>query len=374
MAIIVDVAAVTALGQTLSESWRKLSAGESAIREIARFDTADYHSNVGAAIDYQHHDGHRSRLLSLIGLVLDQLGPVPADAKVITATTKAGIDNLERSQRGEHVHLGDIRLAAVAEMVTEKLHLAEVGGNVSAACASSTMAISLGASWIRAGWTDVVLVVCADLLTEFVFSGFSALGALSPNACRPFDHDRSGLSLGEGPAALLLMSRERVMREQRTVLGEVAGWGAANDATHITAPDRHGTGLANAIKKALRSADLSAEEIGAVSAHGTGTVYNDAMELNALKQIFGARPIPAHSVKGALGHTLGAAGGIEAAIGLCTLQKQVLPPTVGLANPDDGALGWVDSNPAPFTGDNLLTVNSGFGGINAAIILNRGQG
>jgi 3-oxoacyl-[acyl-carrier-protein] synthase II len=374
MAIIVDVAAVTALGQTLSESWRKLSAGESAIRRIARFDTVEYHSNVGAAIDHQHHDRHRSRLFSLIGLLLDQLGPVPTDAKVLTATTKAGIDNLERSQRGEHVHLGDIRLAAVAEMVTEKLHLSEVGGNVSAACASSTMAISLGASWIRAGRTDVVLVVCADLLTEFVFSGFSALGALSPSACRPFDHDRCGLSLGEGAAALLLMSRKRVMREQRTMLGEVTGWGAANDATHITAPDRHGTGLANAIKKALLAAGLAAEEIGAVSAHGTGTVYNDAMELNALQQIFGARPIPIHSVKGALGHTLGAAGGIEAAIGLCSLQKQMLPPTVGLVNPDGRALGWVDNNPATFTGDNLLAVNSGFGGINAAIILKRGQG
>lgn len=374
MAIIADAVAVTALGQTLSQSWRNLCAGKSAIRSIQRFDTAAYQSRVGAAADYPHKDTYRSRIFSLINLVLDQLGPVPADTMVLTATTKAGIDNLERSQKGERVALSDIRLAAVAEMVTERLNLSATGGNVSAACASSTLAISLGASWIRNGSADVVLVVCVDLLSEFVFSGFSALGALSAQACQPFDRHRRGLSLGEGAAALLLMSNERVRCEQRDVLGEVVGWGATNDAVHITAPDRHGAGLASAILTALQTANLTVEEIRAVSAHGTGTVYNDAMELTALQQISGDRSIPAHSVKGAIGHTLGAAGGIEVALGLCSLKEQKLPPTVGLVTPDPQALGWVADTPTAFEGTHLLSMNSGFGGINAALILKRGPG
>ena len=373
MAIIVNVAAVTALGKTLFQSWRGLCAGKSAIRPIERFDTAAYHSKVGAAVELSHQDRRRSRIFSLIDMVLDQLGPVPVDTMVLTATTKAGIDNLERSQNGERVDLNDVRLAAVAEMVTKRLNLSVTGGNVSAACASSTMAISLGASWIGARRADAVLVVCADLLSEFVFSGFSALGALSESACRPFDRHRSGLSLGEGAAALLLMSEKLAMREQRKVLGEVVGWGATNDAAHITAPDRHGAGLASAILKALRTARLTAEDIAAVSAHGTGTIYNDAMELKALQQVFGDRPIPTHSVKGAIGHTLGAAGGIEATFGLCCLKEQVLPPTVGLLAPDHLANGWVDNASTTFTGTYLLSMNSGFGGINAALILKRGQ-
>ena len=166
------------------------------------------------------------------------------------------------------------------------------------------------------------------------------------------------------------MGRRRTsQREKRGRLGTILGWGVANDAAHITAPAKSGRGLIQAIQQALETAGRKAEEIAAVNAHGTGTVYNDIMELTAFRKIFGERKVPLYSVKGAIGHTLGAAGGIEVALGLKTLAAQTVPPTVGLREPMKEAVPLVSREPQPFSGDCLLTTNSGFGGINAALIL-----
>ena len=125
--------------------------------------------------------------------------------------------------------------------------------------------------------------------------------------------------------------------------------------------------------KTLDIAGRNADEIAAVCAHGTGSVYNDLMELKALNQVFGNRRLPVFSIKGSIGHTLGAAGGIEAAVGLRALSEQTAPPTVGFSNPEIGAENKVSFQPSTFSGDCLLTTNSGFGGINAALILEKGS-
>jgi 3-oxoacyl-[acyl-carrier-protein] synthase II len=212
-----------------------------------------------------------------------------------------------------------------------------------------------------------------DVITDFVFSGFSALQALSPQPCRPFDRSRDGLTLGEGAAVLHFMSVDRAERERRKPLALVVGWGVSNDATHITAPARDGCGLIRAIDKALHLAQLDSDQIAAVSAHGTGTVYNDAMELTAFRHVFGDRSLPVYSVKGAIGHTLGAAGGIEVALAARALSEGVVPPTVGLLEPEPEAESLVSTRARNITGQTLLTTNSGFGGINAAIILKSGS-
>ena len=151
---------------------------------------------------------------------------------------------------------------------------------------------------IAGGRADVVMICCMDLVTEFVFSGFACLGALSQTPCRPFDRSRSGLTLGEGAASLLLMSDERARRERRTRLGTILGWGAVNDASHITAPARDACGLVRAIRLALKMSACQARDIDVICAHGTGTVYNDLMELKAFSQVFGEHNIPLYSVKG----------------------------------------------------------------------------
>jgi 3-oxoacyl-[acyl-carrier-protein] synthase II len=371
--VVTDAAAVTALGTNLESLWQGLMAGETGIRPVTRFpvDQDHYQAKIAAHIADLKSSGGRSMLQDLLDRLLLGLGPVPSDAALITATIKSGADNLESFCRGEGANFEDVLLSSVADIVGAKFGLSGNGICVSASCASSTIAVAHGAALIKTGRAGAVLVCCADLITEYVFAGFSALKALSPFPCRPFDRDRKGLSLGEGAAALLLMNSVRARRENRDQLGSLLGWGIANDATHITAPAKSGCGLVQAVDQALRSAQRKPEEIIAVSAHGTGTIYNDLMELNAFGQVFGDRRVPMYSIKGAIGHTLGAAGGLEIILGLKALSAGIIPPTVGFSSPEKGAEDQVSPGPQAVSGDYLLTTNSGFGGVNAALVLGR---
>jgi 3-oxoacyl-[acyl-carrier-protein] synthase II len=371
--VVTDAAAVTALGNNLASLWQGLMSGKTAIRPITRFpvDQDHYRAKNAAHIDDLKSSGGRSMLQDLIERLFLGMGSVPSDAALITATIKSGADNLESFCRGKQVDFRDVLLSSIADIAGTKLDLGYNGVCVSASCASSTIAVAHGAGLIDSGRAEAVLVCCGDLITEYAFSGFSALKALSPFPCRPFDRDRKGLSLGEGAAAILLMDAARARRENRGQLGTVLGWGIANDATHITAPAKSGRGLVLAVGQALRSAKRKAEEITAISAHGTGTVYNDLMELTAFRQVFGKRKMPMYSIKGAIGHTLAAAGAIEIILGLKALSSLTAPPTVGFSNPEKGAEGQISSEPQTVSGDYLLTTNSGFGGVNAALVLGR---
>lgn len=370
--VITEVAAVTALGDDLDCLWRGVLNGTSAIRPVRRFPVKNYSATVAACIEDLERSAGASMIHPLLDRLFSKMAPVPADARLITATTKAGIDNLERFQRGKPAGIQDFLPASLPLTVSQKRHIDDRGINISAACASSTIAVAHGAALIASGRAEVVLVCCLDLVTEFIFSGFSALKALSPGPCKPFDRNRQGLSLGEGAAALLLMSPERARQENRVPLGTICGWGSANDATHITAPARDGSGLIRAVSQALCLSGMACDDIAAISAHGTGTVYNDLMELTAFRHLFGKRNVPAYSIKGAIGHTLGAAGGIELALGLKALAERIVPPTVGIVDPMAGAQGIIGPEPVSFSGNTLLTTNSGFGGVNAAIVL-KGQ-
>ena len=371
--VVTDAAVITGLGNNLESLWQGLMANETAIRPITRFpvDQDYYKSKIAAFIDDLEAYNDRSILQHLLDRLFLELGSVPSDSELITATIKAGADNLVSFCRGGHANFQDVLLSSVANIVGSKLGLTCNGICVNASCASSTIAVAHGAALIESGRTEVVLVCCGDLLTEHAFSGFSALKALSPFPCRPFDRDRKGLSPGEGAAALLLMNADRAHRENRNRMGSILGWGISNDATHITAPAKNGRGLVQAVHQALKTAKKPPEDIAAISAHGTGTVYNDLMELNAFRQVFGERKMPMYSIKGAIGHTFGAAGAIEIALGLKALSNQIVPLTVGFTNPEKGAEGQVSSESQPISGEYLLTTNSGFFGVNAALVLGR---
>jgi 3-oxoacyl-[acyl-carrier-protein] synthase II len=362
---------VTALGNTLQDTWRRLVKGNSGVGPVHRFPVEAYESRIAATINDLPAEKERSIIYGLIERVLAGLENVPHDAKLFTATTKLGIDNLERMRHGKGADAGDILPSSMAGMVSQKLGLKETGVNVSASCASSTIAIAQASAMIASGRTDAVLICCADMVTEFTFSGFSSLRIVSSVPCRPFDKDRSGLNLGDGAAALLLMGGKRVRKENRQGVAVIKGWGIASDAYHITSPAPDGSGLVAAIDGALNRAKLRHDQISAVSAHGTGTVHNDLMELTAFHKVFGEHAVPVYSAKGSTGHTVGAAGGIEVALATRALEEGVVPPTAGFQNPEKGAEGWVSSKPVYFEGNYILTSNSGFGGINAAIVLEK---
>lgn len=374
--LITGAMAITSLGNDLEQLWQGLMSGKTGIKPVRHFPIENYISEYAACIEDLTLPGNRnenSRIRILLDRLLAKIFPVPADSFLITATTKSGIDNLEQLCRGGHTDTQDILLSTILDIVSQKLKLTAKGININAACASSTIAIAHGAAKIASGKANSVLVCCIDIITEFIFSGFSSLKALSPFPCRPFSRTRCGLTPGEGAAAILLMSEDRVKKENLLSLGRVIGWGVSNDATHITAPAQDASGLTRAVHQALKRANLKKQDIGAISAHGTGTVYNDLMEINAFRQVFGEHQIPVYSVKGSIGHTMGAAGGIEVALGLKALSTGVVPPTVGFFDPEDGTKGLLSSAPIKISGDYLLTTNSGFGGINAAIILAKGK-
>ena len=194
---------------------------------------------------------------------------------------------------------------------------------VSVACVSGLIAIQQGAKMIQRGEADAVLVVGVDHLSAFVVAGFTALKAIDPNGCRPFDRDRCGLSPGEAGAAIVLVRAD--LAPQSAI--KIRGWGGSNDANHLTGPSRDGSGLAQAIRRALDSAELPPREIDYVNAHGTGTPYNDAMESLALRTVFGEACPPFSGAKGMFGHTLGAAGVVETILCVLAMQEKLLPGT-----------------------------------------------
>ncbi len=247
----------------------------------------------------------------------------------------------------------------------------------SVACASGNVAIDAALALIRSGRCDVVLAGGADALHDFVIQGFACLKALDAELCRPFDGSRRGLNLGEAAAFLVIEAEPHARDRGARIRAFVDGSGVAADAVHMTGPDREGRGAARAMQAALVDAGQDAGAVGFVSAHGTATVFNDLMEGHALRHVFGERAgaIPVNSVKGALGHTLGAAAALEAIVCVRTLEAGQIAPTAGLREIDPQiALDVVHGAPRAADVRVALSTSSGFGGTNAAVVLTRANG
>ena len=175
---IADAVAITPFGESRRQLWQALLAGKSAIKPVWRFPVKNYHAGIASCIEDLVGSRDRSMGHVLLQRLLQQLDPVSQDALLITATTKSGIDNLEKVCRGYPANIQDIMLSAIYEELHNDLNLKQHGINISASCASSTIAIAQGAAMIASSWTDAVLVCCMDLVTEFVFSGFSTLSCI----------------------------------------------------------------------------------------------------------------------------------------------------------------------------------------------------
>ena len=262
-------------------------------------------------------------------------------------------------------------LAAPARLLARRIGAEGPVLTLSSACASGTSAVGTAARLVTTGAADRVLAGGVDALSEFVVSGFDALRALSRSAVRPFDARRDGLGLGEGAAVLLVEELGAARARGARPLAVVRGYGSAADAFHMTRPSPSGAGLVRALQAALAEAGCAPGEVGFVSAHGTGTVLNDAMEAEAFRRVFGARGVPVNSVKGAIGHTLGAAGALEAALTALVLSRGVAPPTPGLLELDPALpIDAIASVPRALPGLSLaVSTSSAFAGSNAALVL-----
>jgi len=370
---------VTPLGLDLDTFWSGLIGGGDALTAIERFRTDDLRVGRGGEIKKLPAvaAGVRSRASALlVGAAADlraraRLGAAEDRIAVVVGTALGGVEEIEHALAGDDSprRVLDGLYDAPAHALADWLGVRGPVLTVSAACASGATALGIGADLLREGAADLVVAGGYDVLCRFVLRGFDVLRALTRERVRPFDRRRSGLLLGEA-AGLLLLARERDARGPR--LGRLRGHGSASDASHVAAPDPGGRGLEAAIRAALAEADVAPGDLDFVSAHGTGTPLNDRIETAVLRRVLGPRAsaIPVNSIKGALGHTMGAAAALEAIMCLLAAREGLIPPTVGYEEPDPACdLDYVPGGCRPARPRLMLSTSLGFGGCNAALVL-----
>lgn len=322
----------------------------------------------------------RNTLLALIasGIAIQTSGWINATDKTtgaVLATTVGGMDFNEQYYKSLLENdwykdlIGVFDSADSTEKVAAHFGIHQHITTISTACSSSANAIMMGARLIRSRKLERVLVGGTDSLTKFTLNGFNALEILSPTGCRPFDRDRNGLTIGEGAAALVLESED--VADPSRIICEVTGYANVNEAYHATASAADGFGAILAMNKALESASLSASDIDYINAHGTGTEINDLSEGMAIEKIFGHHIPLVSSTKAFTGHTLGAAGAIEAVFSALTLKHQQALPGLNFNNrmPE---LSFQPLNRITQCRVNHVMSNSfGFGGSNTTLIFSK---
>ena len=359
------------LGVSTRENLDELKKGASGIRLHRRPIAAApfYAALFDESLHWNHHPSlSRFENLALYSLQ-DALSKTSIDLKnkktlFILSSTKGNIGLLE-SAGGRKSGDAEFSLAASAARIGRAAGFVTEPVVVSHACISGLLGIITGLRLIQSGAYDQVAVTGADLITEFVLSGFQSFHAISALPCRPFDSRRDGISLGEGAGTVILSAGPDNNQSFR-----LSGGSVSNDANHISGPSRTGAELGQAITQAMRQSGLSAGDIGFISAHGTATRYNDDMEANAVT-LTGMEQLPVNSLKGYYGHTLGAAGVIETIVSMHSMKEGIVFATRGYEEAGT-------TKPLRVVGEHLkgdfnscLKTASGFGGCNAAIVLEK---
>ena len=407
--VVTGMGCISPLGNTVEELWDCLLAGKSGAGPITHFDTQEYKTKFAAevkgfdgaalfgsrearrmdrfsqfavasamqAVEYAQleiNDNNRGRIGVVIGSGIGGLGTLYEQTLALA----------ERGPNRVSPFLVPMMLADTGPGMVA-IYLGVRGPNMAVvtACATGTNSIGEAAKLIQRGMADVVLAGGTEAaIVPISFAGMSVMGDLSTRnddpqrASRPFDKDRDGFVMGEGAAVLILESLEHARSRSARILAEFKGYGATNDAYHISAPAENGAGAAACMRMALDDSGLSTDQIDYINAHGTSTPLNDKSETTAIKTVFGeqAYNIPVSSTKSMTGHLMGAAGALEGVICIKTIQKQILPPTINYETPDpDCDLDYVPNAPRPALVDNLMSNSFGFGGHNAAILFSRYQ-
>ncbi|KUL37324.1 hypothetical protein ADL22_21895 [Streptomyces sp. NRRL F-4489] len=356
----------TPLGNSVPDVWHDLLKGESGVRETPS--DIPLRSPLAALVPdipltESPHDRQLALTLSAVNSALADAGiSLDADGvELILGTSYAG--NLDDPDVPS--------LYAWAEQAADRLGYPGSPLCVTTACSAGSDAVLMGAELIRSGRREVCVCVGADVVTPAKRLGHSLLGTMTDEALRSFDARHNGMVLGEGAGVLILESAAHARRRSAPVRAVLRGTGSANDAAGMTAPDPSGASVVLAVERALAGSGLTAGDLAVVSAHGTGTPVNDAVEATSLRTLFGSgEPGPVvFGTKGALGHSLGACGTIEAITVIQALHDGQVPPVQGLDTPmDDFPLPLPAGAPEPVAGTAGLSLTLGFGGFNTALL------
>ena len=386
---VVAAGVVSPLGFGLTETLDSLRKSRDCVSPVTRFSVAQCRCKTAGQVSDDRllagrGEAPRSRRLHrashmMIQALKEVLAQEPRFEPELTVigTTSGGMSYGEHYYRSLR-QAGDLRRAPtwIANYPAQKPVIdAQVAFGISApcqvianACASGTNAIGHAFECVRSGRYQRVLAGGYDAISELVFTGFDSLQASTPEKCRPFDRQRTGMVLGEGAAVLALENLASAQQRGAPVLAEIIGYGISTDNFHITQPDPTGIGAQQAMQQALQSARVSAAAVDYINAHGTATLFNDAAEGKAISALFNG--VPVSSTKGMMGHSLGAAGAIEAVICLLALQHQFLPPNINFGALDDHLdLNIVANKARPAVLRTALSNSFGFGGTNASILM-----
>jgi len=386
---VVAAGAISPLGFGLAETLDSLRKSRDCVSPVTRFSVAQCRCKTAGQVSDDRllagrGEAPRSRRLHrashmMIRALNEVLAQEPRFEPELTVigTTSGGMSYGEHYYRSLR-QAGDLRRAPtwIANYPAQKPVIdAQETFGISApcqvianACASGTNAIGHAFECVRSGRYQRILAGGYDAISELVFTGFDSLQASTPEKCRPFDRHRTGMVLGEGAAILGLENLDSAQERGAPVLAEIIGYGISTDNFHITQPDPTGIGAQQAMQQALESARASAKEVDYINAHGTATLFNDAAEGKAISGLFNG--VPVSSTKSMMGHSLGAAGAIEAVICLLALQHQFLPPNINFGALDDHLdLNIVANESRPAVLRTALSNSFGFGGANASILM-----
>ena len=402
--VVTGMGAVTPLGASVEAYWDGLIAGRSGIRTITRWEHAVHEVHIGGeCADFdpaQHLDMRTAKRMDRFTLFacaaakmahqqagLREAQFAPTRAGVVLGTGIGGLREIEE----QHLRLLEKGPNKVSAFTIPRLmanaapgHIAIAhnfqgpSASIATACASAGSAMGEAYHSIRRNEVDLMLTGGTEAaLTPLGISAFAAMKALSmrndepQRASRPFDKDRDGFVLSEGAGLLVFEEYEHARRRGAPIVCEVIGFGASTDANDIVQPESEGRGAARAMAAALSSAQLGPEDVHYINAHGTSTMLGDIAETRAIKAVFGAaaRRIPVSSTKSAIGHLLGASGGVEAIACILAIKNQTLPPTINLENPDPECdLDYVPNTARDAKVRVAMSNSFGFGGHNTCLV------
>lgn len=405
--VVTGIGMITPLGLSLDESWKNAVAGQSGIDTITAFDASKFDVRFAGEIKGFNPDLYiekkeqkkmerfiqltmacsemalkdsgltitdelSTRAGSIIGVGIGGLGGIDATSQTLATRGPSRISPFFIPQVISNLASGQVSI---------KYRLKGPNYAVTSACASGANAIGDSAEYIRRGQCDVMLAGGSEsVITPLAIGGFAAMKALSTRneqpkmASRPFDKDRDGFVLSEAAAVLVLEDYEHAARRGAKIYGEVSGYGTSSDAFHMTNPAPGGAGGAQAMALALRDASLNPSDVQYINAHGTSTPVGDGLESAGIKSVFGdhAKKLWVSSTKSMMGHSLGAAGAVEAVFSLMTLKENIAPPTINLDNPsDDCDLDYVPHTARDGKFTHVLNNSFGFGGTNACVAFSK---
>ncbi len=405
--VVTGLGLITSVGNDLASSWEALCQGKSGVGEIDSYDSSQHRVHFGGQVrgfdpsvymdrkEVRRNDPYEQLSIATSKQALDQSGLKITDENaddigVYIGSGIGGLGTLHDQFKVLH-EKGPDRISPffINMMIVDgapgvvSILTGAKGPNWAAVSACATSGNTIGEAWetIRRGDAKAMLAGGAEkAITPIAMAAFDNMHALSrrnddpQGASRPFDATRDGFVMGEGAAMLLLEDLEFARARGANILGEVVGYASTGDAYHVTEPAPGGAGLVRAMRRALQKAGLRPDQVDYINAHGTSTPYNDSTETQAIKTCFGeyASRLAISSTKSMTGHTLGAAGAVEAAISIMTILTGVIPPTINLHHPDpDCDLDYVPNEARRATVNVAMSNSMGFGGHNTCLVFKR---